>query len=125
MKTEVADAIRNVTARMQQALETGRRSASVDAYDVIEALLAIADELDPPYGTSEDTIRNGTGRTHDNEDANDHNVHRLALVVGLAGSGVDRTGGPRRNPRRDLRGGTTEGGRHLGLGQPAYQRKER
>lgn len=58
MKTEIADAIRKVTAHMQTALDTGRRSANVDAYDVIEALLAIADELDPPYETSEDTTRN-------------------------------------------------------------------
>ncbi len=47
--TEVADAIRAVTAQMQQALDTGRRSRNVDAYDLIEALLAIADTLDPPF----------------------------------------------------------------------------
>ena len=57
MKTEIADAIRHATARMPQALETGRRSAHVDAYDVIEALLAIADELDPPCEPPEDTNR--------------------------------------------------------------------
>ncbi len=58
MKTEIADAIRKVTAHMQTALDTGRRSAHVDAYDVIEALLAIADELDPPYETPEETSQN-------------------------------------------------------------------
>lgn len=47
--TQVADAIRKVTAQMQQALDTGRRSQHVDAYDLIEALLAIADTLDPPF----------------------------------------------------------------------------
>ena len=47
--TEVADAIRTVTAQMQKALDTGRRSRHIDADDLIEALLAIADELDPLY----------------------------------------------------------------------------
>jgi hypothetical protein len=52
---EVANAIRKVTARMQRALDTGRRSRNIDADDLIEALLAVADELDPdkPPGDSE------------------------------------------------------------------------
>ena len=47
--TELADAIRHVTARMQQAIEDGLRSRSLDADDLIEVLLAIADRLDPPF----------------------------------------------------------------------------
>ena len=46
--TEVADAIRAVTAAMQTALDQGRRSTRIDAWDLVEALLAIADRLDPP-----------------------------------------------------------------------------
>ena len=46
-RTEVADAIRDVTTAMQTALDKGRRSTRIDAWDLIEALLAIADRLDP------------------------------------------------------------------------------
>lgn len=45
--TEVADAIRKVTARVQRVVDDGLRSRKVDADDVIEILLAIADQLDP------------------------------------------------------------------------------
>ena len=48
MSTTVADAIRKVTAAMQRELETGRRSRTLDAHDLLDALLAIADELAPP-----------------------------------------------------------------------------
>ncbi len=44
---EVANAIREVTATMQRALDAGERSARIDANDLIDLLLAIADELDP------------------------------------------------------------------------------
>ncbi len=43
----IADAIRKVTARMQEVLERGERSSQIDAYDLIDLLLAIADEIDP------------------------------------------------------------------------------
>lgn len=46
--TKIADALRNVTAAMQTELESGRRSARIDAHDLIDLLLAVADELDPP-----------------------------------------------------------------------------
>ena len=48
--TDVADAIRQVTAKMQTAIDEGHRSSRIDAHDLIEALLAIADTLDPPFG---------------------------------------------------------------------------
>lgn len=48
MTTSIADAIRKVTAAMQHELEAGRRSARLDAHDLLDVLLAIADELDPP-----------------------------------------------------------------------------
>ena len=51
---EVTDAIRKVAAAMQTELETGRRSARIDAEDVIEVLLAIADQLDPPTSHGHD-----------------------------------------------------------------------
>lgn len=43
----VADAIRMVTTKMQDEVGTGRRSSRIDAYDLIDLLLAIADEIDP------------------------------------------------------------------------------
>jgi len=46
----VADAIRKVTAAMQKELESGDRSAGIDTNDLVDVLLAIADELDPPFG---------------------------------------------------------------------------
>ena len=52
--TEVADAIRDVTAAMQTALDEGRRSTRIDAWDLVEALLAIADRLDPPVRDSDE-----------------------------------------------------------------------
>ena len=44
----VADAIREVAASVQKAVAEGYRSRMIDADDLIEALLAIADRLDPP-----------------------------------------------------------------------------
>ncbi len=44
----LADAIREVTAAIQQAIANGHRSRAIDADDLIEVLLAIADRLDPP-----------------------------------------------------------------------------
>lgn len=44
---DVADAIRQVTAKVQKAIEEGFRSRAIDADDLVEVLLAIGDELDP------------------------------------------------------------------------------
>lgn len=44
----IADALRVVAMRLEQALEKGRRSSRIDANDLLETLLAVADELDPP-----------------------------------------------------------------------------
>lgn len=44
--TEIADAIRKVTATIQRELEAGRRSSHLDAHDLVDVLLAIADEID-------------------------------------------------------------------------------
>ena len=46
----VADAIRNVTAAAQRAYDDGERSAMIDLHDLVEVLLAVADEIDPPFG---------------------------------------------------------------------------
>jgi hypothetical protein len=46
-KADVADAIRSVAAKMMTEIESGRRSAQLDAHDLIDVLLAIAAELDP------------------------------------------------------------------------------
>jgi hypothetical protein len=45
---QIADAIREVTAAIQKAIDDGSRSRVVDADDLVEVLLAIADRLDPP-----------------------------------------------------------------------------
>jgi hypothetical protein len=47
--TTIADALRKVTATMQAELESGRRSTRIDAHDLIDLLLAVADEIDPPF----------------------------------------------------------------------------
>jgi hypothetical protein len=43
----VADALRNVARRLDEQLGEGR-SWKIDAEDLLETLLAIADDLDPP-----------------------------------------------------------------------------
>ena len=47
--TAIADALRKITATMQAELEAGRRSTRIDAHDLIDLFLAIADEIDPPH----------------------------------------------------------------------------
>lgn len=49
MTPDVADAIRQVTAKIQHELDAGRRSTRLDAHDLVDILLAIADEIDPPF----------------------------------------------------------------------------
>lgn len=44
----IADAIREVTICMQSAIADGYRSRMIDADDLVEVLLSIADRLDPP-----------------------------------------------------------------------------
>jgi hypothetical protein len=50
MSTEqkLADAIRDVTASVQRAIDHGDRSRRIDADDLVDVLLSIADRLDPP-----------------------------------------------------------------------------
>lgn len=45
---QLADALRDVTAAMQQAIDEGFRSRMIDADDLVEVLLSVADRLDPP-----------------------------------------------------------------------------
>lgn len=47
---QLADAIRNVTIAVQRAIDDGQRSRQIDADDLVEVLLSIADELDPSLG---------------------------------------------------------------------------
>lgn len=44
---QLADAIREVTAAVQKSIDDGHRSRMIDADDLVEVLLAIADRLDP------------------------------------------------------------------------------
>ncbi|MEX1231991.1 MAG: hypothetical protein WEB58_17230 [Planctomycetaceae bacterium] len=50
MTTEqiIAAAFRHIALRFETALEEGRRSKRIDAEDLLQTLLALADELDPP-----------------------------------------------------------------------------
>ena len=48
----IADAIREVTVAVQKAISDGYRSRMIDADDLVEVLLAIADRLDPPVAES-------------------------------------------------------------------------
>ena len=50
---QIADAIRTVTAKVQAAIEDGYRSRMIDADDMVEILLAVADELDRTAAESE------------------------------------------------------------------------
>lgn len=53
----IADAIREVTAAVQKAINDGYRSRAVDADDLVEVLLAIADRLDPLVpGTTNEVV---------------------------------------------------------------------
>lgn len=45
---KLADAIRSVTIAMRRSIDDGHRSRVIDADDLVEVLLAIADQLDPP-----------------------------------------------------------------------------
>lgn len=63
---DIADALRAVGARMQQAVDAGQRSRAIDADDLVELLLAVADELEPPVRGAADGADTGdqspTGR---------------------------------------------------------------
>ena len=56
MTTEhkIADAFRVVAMRLEDALERGRRSKKLDANDLLETLLSVADLLDPPFSDAEE-----------------------------------------------------------------------
>ncbi len=45
---QIADALRVVDLRLELAMEEEGRSSHIDAYDILETLLAVADQLDPP-----------------------------------------------------------------------------
>jgi hypothetical protein len=45
---EDADAFRMVALRLEIEIESGHRSKVIDASDLLETLMSIADRLDPP-----------------------------------------------------------------------------
>lgn len=45
---KLADALREVALRLEHALDSGRRSQRLTAGDLLQTLLSVADELDPP-----------------------------------------------------------------------------
>ncbi|MFQ5732127.1 MAG: hypothetical protein ACE5KM_09235 [Planctomycetaceae bacterium] len=50
---KLIDAIRHVTAKVQRAINDGHRSRMIDADDLVEVLLAIADELEAPAASDD------------------------------------------------------------------------
>lgn len=44
---KIADALRGVAAKSQEAYENGHRSYAIDRGDLEETLLVLADEIDP------------------------------------------------------------------------------
>jgi pyrimidine operon attenuation protein/uracil phosphoribosyltransferase len=44
----IVDALREVAVALQTAVDEGHRSRAIDADDLAETLLSIADRLDPP-----------------------------------------------------------------------------
>lgn len=52
----LADAIREVSIAVQKAIDNGHRSRMIDADDLVEVLLAIADRLDPPVGDTKNAV---------------------------------------------------------------------
>ncbi len=53
---KIADAIREVTVAMQKAIADGYRSRMIDADDLVEVLLSIADRLDPPVRNTSNEV---------------------------------------------------------------------
>jgi hypothetical protein len=56
IEQKIADALRVVALRLERALEEGRRSRHIDANDLHETLLAVADQLDPPLANLVPTV---------------------------------------------------------------------
>jgi hypothetical protein len=46
----LVDALREVAAALERAVEEGERSAQISAHDLVEAFLAVSHRLDPPVG---------------------------------------------------------------------------
>jgi hypothetical protein len=50
IRNQIVDLIREVAAAVECEVEEGNRAAQIDARDLVEVLLSIADRLDPPVG---------------------------------------------------------------------------
>ena len=51
---KLIEAIQNVTARVQNEIDCGRRARNIDADDLVEVLLAIADRMEVTDETTDD-----------------------------------------------------------------------
>jgi hypothetical protein len=82
---KIADALRVVALRLENALEEGRRSTRIDANDLLETLLAVADQLDPP-------VANHVAHTEACPNCGERNADRLVWqdddTVRCAGCGT-------------------------------------
>jgi hypothetical protein len=67
---KIADVLRVVALRLEKALEEGRRSTRIDANDLLETLLVVADQLDPP-------LANHVAPTEACPNCGERNVDRL------------------------------------------------
>lgn len=53
---KIANALHNAALKLEHAIESGHRDASLDANDFIETLVSIADEVDPPVAPEPPTL---------------------------------------------------------------------
>jgi hypothetical protein len=51
---KVADALRMVALRFEDAIERGYRQNTIDADDLLETLTSVADRLDPPLAPADE-----------------------------------------------------------------------
>src|SRR5687768_9894766 len=53
---QLADTLRTVTAAIQAELDSGRRSSRIDAHDLVDILLSVADDIDPEFGPPSEPV---------------------------------------------------------------------
>ena len=78
----LADVIRDVTVAMQQAIDSGQRSREINADDLIEILLSVADRLDPPMSEDPEWIDCANCGANDWEEINPDHCQIRCLKCG-------------------------------------------
>ena len=90
---KTAAAIRKVMIAVQNAIEVGHRSSMIEADDLVDVLLAIADELDPPLAT---LVASEFACPHCGERRDDHLVWHDDEFVRCSGCGTEYVPGANR-----------------------------